>query len=94
MLDLIGCVLTGAGTHGRSRQQTTASSDGRTEPRIVGEGTDRGAQSRADQRADTGPLCRRQAAGAFRSRAGLLRGPLPAHRVVALEGVERLAGAG
>ncbi len=94
MLDLIGCVLTCAGTHGRSRQQTTASSDGGTEPRIVGDSTDSRAQSRADQRADTGPLRRRQAAGAFRSRAGLLRGPLPAHQVVALESVERLAGAG
>src|SRR3954463_6204638 len=94
MLDLVRRLLTRAGAVGRPAQQTGTGTDAGAQPRIAGGGTDRGTEPGADERADTGALRRRHAAGVLRRRSRLLRGPLPAHEVIALERVERLAATG
>jgi len=58
-LDVAGRSLTGAGANGRSRQQTTTHSDGRTQAWIVADRTNSRTQSGSDQRAEASVLgCR------------------------------------
>jgi hypothetical protein len=85
MLHLIARFLTRAGADRRARQQATACSNRRAEAGMAGDGTDRGAQPGADERAEARALSRAQPGRMLRRHPGLLGPPLAARQVVSLK---------
>jgi hypothetical protein len=85
MLHLMARFLTGARADRRARQQTTAGPNRRAEAGMAGDGTDRGAQPGADERAEARALRRAHPGRMLRRRPRLLGPPLAAGEVVSLK---------